>query len=189
MRSRPSGGGRYPHPRKPYSKQDPHTPEIFGKSANDWIDQLNGEDRLERLEAAKVLGQIAPVVAEVLVQALEDPDPGVAYWAGVGLGNARSDSESILGALKAALAQEDWGRRLGAATGLVGLGRFEESLPTFEDAMRNDNEFVRLYAIQVLEKIGPTNPKCKDLLEEGLQDPNKYVIRCAHHGLGMPPFL
>ncbi|MCA9424609.1 MAG: sulfatase-like hydrolase/transferase [Candidatus Omnitrophica bacterium] len=180
-----NGGGRYPNPDEPYAKLERRAPDIYGRSTNDWIDRLNGKDRLQRLEAAKVLGLVAPAVTDLLTRALKDPDPGVAYWAGVGLGNAQS--ESVVTALEDSLSEEAWGRKLGAATGLVGLGHLETALPIFEAALGTDNEYLRLYAIQVLEGVGPEDPMVKVLLKKGLEDESNYVVRCAHHGLGMPP--
>ncbi|MCA9446303.1 MAG: hypothetical protein KC931_04250, partial [Candidatus Omnitrophica bacterium] len=90
-------------------------------------------------------------------------------------------------ALEDSLSEEAWGRKLGAATGLVGLGHLETALPIFEAALGTDNEYLRLYAIQVLEGVGPEDPMVKVLLKKGLEDESNYVVRCAHHGLGMPP--
>lgn len=161
--------------------------EIFGRSVGEWIDRIEEGDRPARLEAVAALGLAGDDAAPVLASLLKDPDPAVGYWAGVGLGRSVSDQAAFAADLEANLADEEAARKLGAADGLVRMGRSEKALPVLFDCLNRDNEYIRLHAALILSEIAEGRPEVQATLKSRLEDESKYVIRAARHALGMEP--
>jgi HEAT repeat protein len=70
-----------------------------------------------------------------------------------------------------------------AAEALFHQGKGEDGLPVLREAMKSNNAFVRLAAINVLDRMGE---KAKPALEEirtAMKDSNQYVVRVATHAL------
>ena len=62
-------------------------------------------------------------------------------------------------------------------------GRVDEALPTLIDAMGSDNEWVRLRAINALDRLDGRAAPAESALREALEDPNDYVVRVAEHAV------
>jgi uncharacterized sulfatase len=157
--------------------------EVFGKGINAWIDQLNGEDPLTRYRAIKSIGLIGLEAVPVLLASLSDWDDAVAFWGARSLGDLGMRAPEITRALEESLDREAWGLRLGAAYALVKLGEGLSAEPTLLDAMIDSNPFVRLRAMETLEKLEPKSDKVRAALELALQDSDKYIVRMAEHSL------
>ncbi len=59
----------------------------------------------------------------------------------------------------------------------------EEMLDQLEEDLKNSDEWVRLYAAQVLDELGETSRPAENELEGLMKDHNKYVVRVANHAL------
>jgi uncharacterized sulfatase len=160
--------------------------ELFGRSANAWMGDLNSPDQLVRCRGAKALAILEEQAAVVLLKALEDPDPVVAYWAGRGLGDGDSLSDEALLSLQRALARKEAGPRLGSAYALVRHGKQDLAFSAALDLVGDLNPFVRLGATEILELIGIQNAKAAEAFERCLADKNDYVVRRAKRILGIP---
>lgn len=156
---------------------------FLGKSLNDWIADLRGTNPFVRLKAIRMLGEAGPEAAPVLIEALDDPDSAVVYWAEVALGNLRPQGADAEKPLYADLTSPVASIRLGAAYALAKWGRAGDVLPVLLDATIDSDPYVRLYAVQVLEAMGPAAAPAKKQMQALLEDENKYVIRVATHAL------
>ncbi len=185
-------------------------PAVFGRSIKAWIDDLNGTEPLCRLRAIKALGLIGTEAAPILVDSLSDPDSAVVHWGAVALGYLDAKSpvapsrsnhllisfpyppisqnsfEGVKEALVKTLKHPAVGARLGAARALCRWGDYGDALPVVLDAAADDDPYVRLYAVQVLETLecgGPQVEAVRDALQKALDDRTKYVVRVAEHAL------
>jgi uncharacterized sulfatase len=161
-------------------------PTVFGISANDWIRHLNKEERLLRYRAIKTLGLLGAPLRETLTAAVSDPDPIVGFWATRALGEVEDWPESTRLALQGALEGEAVGPALGAAHAFVRHGEGDSVVDRAVEFMANENPWVRLRAVDLLENIGPANPKAEAALRAALEDEYQYVTRIAKMGLGIP---
>jgi HEAT repeat protein len=158
---------------------------VFGKSINEWIDEFNGNDRLARLRAIKSLGLVGKEAIPTLLDALKDPDASVAFWAGVSLGNLGEDTPETRQALQWTLGRDEVSARLGAAGALCRLGHHQDALETVLAGMKDENEYARLYAAQILEMLAPGLEEVRQPLEAAREDKNQYVVRIAERALSL----
>ncbi len=159
---------------------------VFGKQANAWIKDLNDKDPLIRYRGIKALGILGEPVVPVLVKALEDSDPNIAYWAGHGLGEVDDLSENVLTALVKSIRRKEVGPRLSSAYALVKHGKENLGLPVALELMSNENPYARLSAVAILELVGLQNEQVAEAFKKALDDKSPYVVRRAKWILGIP---
>lgn len=122
-----------------------------------------------------------PALRERLQQ---DADPAVRFWAAVGIGALGPEAGAkALEDLRTALADPSTTVRVASADALCRLEQEEAALPTLIEALKDENEWVRLMAINVLDRIGEHARPALDLLEQAQKDPNNYVTRVAEHAV------
>ena len=155
---------------------------VFGRAVNDWIRQLNGSDPVLRTHAIKALGLAGAQAAPVLLSALADPEPAVAFWAAEALGRLDPPPEAKA-QLDKLLQHSSVAVRLAAAQALCRMGAGERALPVVLAAMGDENPHARLYATQVLEAIGLATEAVHEALEQALNDDVKSVVHVAEHAL------
>jgi N-sulfoglucosamine sulfohydrolase len=121
-----------------------------------------------------------------LVGLLEDTDPAIRYWAAVGLGSLSDklgEKAAAQDALQKSLADPAGAVRVAAADALC---RFEAYTPAAEGlgkSLKDENEWVRLQAINVVDRIDRHASSQKSIVEACLNDSNDYVKRVAAHTL------
>ncbi|MCG3195906.1 MAG: hypothetical protein GHCLOJNM_00375 [bacterium] len=160
--------------------------QVFGGTANHWIGDLNHSAPLIRYRALKSLAVLGSPAMGILKAALADPDPNVAFWAGRAFGEIKEVDAESFDALEANLNRPEPGARLGAAYALVRHGKQEPALEVSLSLMKDRNPFVRLAAIEMLDLVGPSDPKVAATLQVALGDKNDYVVRRAKRVLGIP---
>ena len=57
------------------------------------------------------------------------------------------------------------------------------TLKTITDDLKNQDEWVRLYAALVLDELGESSRPAMKELNGVMDDENKYVVRVANHAL------
>ncbi len=134
-------------------------------------------------DAADLAAGMAPESVPKLIERLEDPDAAVRYWAALGLG-ARGDKalpavEPLLAALKDASPNV----RLAAAEALAGLGQDEAALPVLIAGLDHDNEWVRLQAAQILDRLNEKARPATEAMKRARTDKNEYVGFVINHAL------
>jgi len=156
---------------------------VFGRPINDWIRQLNGADPVLRTHAIKALGLAGAPAAPVLLSALADPEPAVAFWAAEALGRLDPAPPETKAKLDTLLGHSSVAVRLAAAQALCRQGAGQKALPVVLAAIGDENAHARLYATQVLEEIGAGADTVRPALEQALKDDVKYIVRVAEHAL------
>ncbi len=162
----------------------PTSEAVFGKTLETLVQELRGDDPFGRLMAAKAIGLAGPAATPVLLASLNDPQTAVAHWGAVSLGKLGDGSPAVLDALEGVLGNSSPSVRLGAARALCELGRQDSALPVVLGAMDDSNEFVQLYAAQILEDLSPRPASATAALELVLETKSKYATRVAQHALG-----
>ena len=156
---------------------------LFGKPLNDFIERLNSSDRIARLWAMKTLGIMGKEVEPILVQALGETDAAVAFWAAMAFENYGPLSPEALDALRAAMANAAMPVRIAAARTIYKVDGPESAIPVFLAGLEDRNEFVRLRAVEALDRLEATTPEVHAALERAVEDKTEYVPRIAKHAL------
>jgi len=123
-----------------------------------------------------------------LLDLLKDEDAAVRYWAATGLGALGQQATSSADALKAATSDRSSTVRVAAADALCRLGQGGQAVPVLATALEDPNEWVRLYAINVLDRLDQQAHPAKAAIEQCREDKNQYVVRVVEHALaGLKP--
>lgn len=139
---------------------------------------------LEKIAAAADLANARDVSnLEGLVGLLEDDDPAVCYWGAVGLGSLEEQGIGTTPRLRALLGDAAPAVRIAAADALCRFGEYEPALPVLIEGLKDGNEWVRLQAINVLDRIDEHARPALAEFERALKDENGYVVRVAEHAL------
>jgi uncharacterized sulfatase len=154
----------------------------FGRTTDDWAMALLSDDRRRRLAAAKAFG-----VRGNMIPLDNEPDPLFVYWACVSIAHARSSpSETTWEQLRGWLESNEVAHQLGAAWVYVLHGRGEEALSAIGELMAHENEYTRLHATQLLERIASSSAGARALLETASEeDTNNYVKQTAQHAMNL----
>jgi uncharacterized sulfatase len=123
--------------------------------------------------------------AEVLTEGLGHVNEAVRFWGAYGLGNqpGNVDYQQSLNALADLLDDPVPVVRLVAGRAICKMGDPELALETVTRELKNEDEWVRLYAALVLDELGETSRPVSGDLQSVMEDENKYVVRVANHAL------
>ncbi len=122
---------------------------------------------------------------EILRKGLKHPNEAVRYWAAYNLGNNAKNPgyHEVSPQLDDLLQDPVPVVSLAAARAICKMRGPEGTLETITGELKNQDEWVRLYAALVLDELGETSrPAIRDL-NSVMDDENKYVVRVANHAL------
>ncbi|MBN2296888.1 MAG: sulfatase-like hydrolase/transferase [Pirellulales bacterium] len=109
---------------------------------------------IERIvETAELVGRGKEHLPK-LVQLLEDADPGIRYWATVGLRALGNQARQAEQPLLARLQDDAPDVRIAAADALCQIGESESALTTLTEALTHNDQWARLHAAAVLHELG-----------------------------------
>ena len=124
-----------------------------------------------------------------LVRLLDDSDPSVRFWAASGVaaipprqGEATAIGEALQ---KAARDSAAW-VRVAAAEGLCVHGDTASGQPILEAGLSDANPWVRLQAIEAIDRLGLKGDSLTPKLAAAHSDSNEYVVRVAEHAQPQP---
>ena len=106
------------------------------------------------LEAARLANSRDPVNVPALRALLSGDDPALRWWGAVGLGHLGAGAAAAAPDLRKALGDASWEVRLAAADALRAMGRPEEAIPVFREALRHESALVRLGALNGIDRLG-----------------------------------
>ena len=159
----------------------------LGKTLSQWQSDLTSSDRLDRLIAARSIGEMAianqPAAAKAIFAAISHDDSAVRYWAVVAAGQMGGRAKPATRSLQAALADEAPEVQAWAAFALAKLGRDDEAIPVLAKLLSDPDRAARLQAIHALDALGPAAAPATELLKQVLDDEFDYVQRVARHAL------
>jgi arylsulfatase A-like enzyme len=137
---------------------------------------------LERILAAAELASDRSAVGAVpkLVNLMSDPDPAVRCWAALGCCVHQGQASSATDALRKLLKDPSPSVRITAAEALCGLGRTEEGLATLVAALRENDAWDVLLALNALEALGDSaRPAADSLAAQPITSGNAYVTSAS----------
>lgn len=122
---------------------------------------------------------------EKLKKGLKHTNEAVRFWAAYILGNEKdnSDYQKALPFLGELLQDPVPVVRLAAARAICKMSSPDGTMITITDELKNDDEWVRLYAALVLDELGESSRPVIEDLNGVMDDNNKYVVRVANHAL------
>ena len=115
------------------------------------------------------------------LELLDDEDSAVRYWGAIGGLVAPENAKSGSARLTKALADPSPSVQVAAAHALAGIGMEELALPVLMRALANDNEWVRVHALNVLDDLGPKAAPARKAVETLQSDPNEYIKALVKH--------
>ncbi|MFK7847913.1 MAG: sulfatase-like hydrolase/transferase [Rhodothermales bacterium] len=122
-----------------------------------------------------------------LLRLIGHENAAVRYWAAVGLGN-RAEEVQQGDEIKTALQDPVPAVRIAAARAVALLdkaisGDVSLALPVLTNALQHTDEWVRLYAAQVIDEMDEEGRAAVPDLRDALSDQNKYVVRVVNRAL------
>ena len=161
--------------------------EHVGKALATWQADLNSDRQIDRMLAARAIGEMSIAkragASQALVQALSHDDSAVRYWAAVAA--AELDRPLAVGraVLEGLLEDEAPEVRIQAAVALIRAGEAPKALQTLEESLRHRNRGVRLQAAHAADAIGDNAKPLANALQAAGDDDFDYVQRVARHAL------
>ena len=119
-----------------------------------------------------------------LLDALQNEDASIRYWAATGIGNIGPAATSTLKRVVESLNDPSPSVRIAAARAVAKLGSPEEALPVLEAELQSDHQWGRLAAAIVLDEMDEeARPALPSLQQALLNQPNKYIVRVANRAI------
>lgn len=139
--------------------------------------------------AADLANAMDPANQVKLIELLKDTDVAVRYWGAVGLGalaetsRGRQSPESVAAALRMALNDPSATVRVAAADALCRFSQFSDAVPVLIKGLQDENDWVRLAAVNILDRIDEHARPARSIIEKAQRDKNQYVVRVVEHTL------
>ena len=142
------------------------------------------EKRLAMLVDIATSASEGPASIPKLLQALQDKDASIRYWAATGIGNVGAPAKSTHRHVAECLDDPSPSVRIAAARAVAKLGSPEEALPVLEAELQSDHQWGRLAAAIVLDEMdNEARPALHSLKQALLNQPNKYIVRVANRAI------
>ena len=106
------------------------------------------------IEAARLAGGRDVANVPALRALLARADPAFRWWGAVGLGHLGRGAAAAVPDLAKALGDDSWDVRLAAADALRAMGRVEDAVPVFREALRHESALIRLGALNGIDRLG-----------------------------------
>lgn len=136
------------------------------------------------LAAAELASRRSAESLPELERLLDDEDPAARWWGAVGLAALGEKAKPATGVLGKALEDSSPAVRVAAAEALSNLGRHDAALPALAAGLRDENEWVRLAAANILDHLDGEARPVIDRLRDAGDDKNGYVRRVVRTALG-----
>ena len=142
------------------------------------------EKRLALLVDIATSASEGPAGIPKLLDALQNEDASIRYWAATGIGNIGPAATSTLKRVVESLNDPSPSVRIAAARAVAKLGSPEEALPVLEAELQSDHQWGRLAAAIVLDEMDEeARPALPSLQQALLNQPNKYIVRVANRAI------
>ena len=158
-----------------------------GKTLAAWQSELQSARQVDRMLAARAIGEMAIAnqagASKALVQALSHDDSAVRYWGAVAAAELDRQLEVGRAVLEGLLEDEAPEVRIQAAVALIRAGDAQKALKTLEESLRHRNRGVRLHAAHAADAIGDSAKPLASALQAAVEDDFDYVQRVGRHAL------
>ncbi len=151
------------------------------------INNSGGKGFVRELHSvAKIAGRTQQSDRHKLVKFLNNKSASIRYWAVTGIGNLKPILKQDLEVLTDMLKDSSAVVRIAAAFSLCRMDKVTNSLPVLVRELQSEEEWVRLHAAIVLDRIGEKARPAIPVLRQALKDThNKYVVRVVNHALNV----
>ncbi len=137
---------------------------------------------LQRIAAAADLAnERNPKHVDELVMLLADTDPAVRFWAATGIGSLPELSSIARQAIEKHLEDPAGAVRVAAADALCRHGSQGPAIQVLGACLADPNEWVRLQAVNVLDRLDAQARPVLTKLQVLTDDRNEYVVRVVTH--------
>jgi len=161
--------------------------EHLGKTLAEWRADLDSAVQIDRLLAARAIGEMAigqqAGAAEAILESLNHEDGSVRYWAAVATIHLPALDADAQALLKEALGDPVPEVRVQAARALCGTAAEPEALRTLAELLSHRNRGVRLQAVHAADAIKDKAAPLVKELQAATDDEFDYVQRVARHAL------
>ena len=137
----------------------------------------------QALEALLNLSEDRGMSENDFVKGLQSESPAARYWSAIGLGIHRPVSNEGINALEIALKDAESSVRTGAAWALAVNDQPQRALPVLRHNLTDGNDWVRLRAAIVLDEIDEMARAELPVLQQALEDENRYVVRVVNRAV------
>ena len=161
--------------------------ERRSRGSTPWDIRLDpAKNPLDRLLAAtEVANAMDAANVPRLIELLGDGDAAVRWWGALGLVALGDKAAPAADALGKALGDAAPNVRIAAADALGNLGRHEQALPVLIEGLRHESAFIRLRALNALERLGDeARPALPDIAKAALSEKSHvgdYVGRMVQY--------
>lgn len=159
----------------------------LGKTLAEWRADLDSAEQIDRLLAARAIGEMAigqqAGATEAIVESLGHEDGSVRFWAAVATIHLPALDADAQALLKKALGDPVPEVRVQAARALVGTAAEPEALRTLAELISHRNRGVRLQAVHAADAIKDKAAPLVEELQAATEDEFDYVQRVARHAL------
>ena len=134
--------------------------------------------------AADLANQMDPKNVPALTKLLAHQDPAMRFWGAVGLVALGAKASPAAAALRKALKDPAPNPRVAAAEALSFCGGLDDALPVLVEALRHESAFIRLRAMNALERLGPkAKPAAQAMRAAAMTGGHaaEYVTRMAEY--------
>lgn len=161
--------------------------EHLGKTLAEWRADLDSAVQIDRLLAARAIGEMAigqqAGATEAILESLSHEDGSVRYWAAVATIHLPALDADAQALLKKALGDPVPEVRVQAARALCGTAAEPEALRTLAELLSHRNRGVRLQAAHAADAIKDKAAPLVKELQAATEDEFDYVQRVARHAL------
>ncbi len=142
------------------------------------------EKRLAMLVDIATSASEGPASIPKLLDALQNEDASIRYWAATGIGNIGPAATSTLARVAESLNDPSPSVRIAAARAVAKLGSPHDALPVLEAELQSDHQWGRLAAAIVLDEMDEeARPALPSLQQALLNQPNKYIVRVVNRAI------
>lgn len=151
--------------------------------------QPGAEDLVRRIRDTASLTLEGPGALPKLIEALDDKDAAVRYWATIGIGNIAPKDAGVAERMTAKLKDDSPSVRIAAARALARMGKPAQALPVLVSELRTGGQWVRLNAAIVLDEMDDQARPVLDAMKEALVprkqlfSGGKYTVRVINRAI------
>ncbi|MDH3584773.1 MAG: HEAT repeat domain-containing protein [Phycisphaerae bacterium] len=147
---------------------------VAGRTLSDWGRDLSSENRFVRLRAVKTLGAFGSSATALLIAALDDPAPGVRYWAASHLGSIGKPAAKAVPRLVALKSDtEHTGVAMAAAFALCTIKGVDGYLGFLADQLESPERGMACSAAEFLGRLGTAAAAAVPALETAYKRHNR----------------
>ncbi len=164
----------------PIAHAEDDAKKVAGRTLEQWAADLDSENEIVRLRAAKSLGPFGDAATKTLIKALDDQSAGVQYWAAYHLGPIGEKAKTAIDKLKAIKANKQHpGTAMAAAYALCRIEGVKPHIDLLIERTHHPERGMACSAAEFLGMIGPDAKAAVPTLEKHQKGHKDYHVKGA----------